>query len=79
MFAFSFKNYRQKPYTTFLQKVEFFTRNPTKLDLHFSDFLRFLMFFQSFREKPKSFLHPGPWNKFSILCICPWYTKNTLE
>jgi hypothetical protein len=44
-FEFSFKNYREKSYTTFLEKVEFFTRKPTKLNLHFSDFS---MFFNDF-------------------------------
>jgi hypothetical protein len=37
-FEFSFKNYTEKPYTCFLEKIGFFTKNPTKLDLHFSDF-----------------------------------------
>jgi hypothetical protein len=37
-FEILIQNYREKPYTTFLEKMEFFTRKPTKLDLYFSDF-----------------------------------------
>jgi hypothetical protein len=37
-FEFLFKNCTEKPYTCFLEKIGFFTRNPTKLDLHFSEF-----------------------------------------
>jgi hypothetical protein len=35
---FYFKNSTEKPYTCFLEKIDFFNTNPTKLVLHFSDF-----------------------------------------
>jgi hypothetical protein len=37
-FEFLIKNFTEKPYTCFLEKIGFFTTNPTKLDSHFSDF-----------------------------------------
>ena len=44
----TFKNYTEKPYTTFIEKVDLFTRNPTKLGLHFSDFSMFFNDFMKF-------------------------------
>jgi hypothetical protein len=45
-----FQKLHKKPYTTFLEKVEFFTRKLTKLDLNFLISLRFLMIFRSCRR-----------------------------
>jgi hypothetical protein len=41
----------ENPYTCFPEKIGFFTRNPKKLDLHFSDFA---MIFNDFSK-----VHPG--------------------
>jgi hypothetical protein len=53
-FEFLIQKLHRKPYTCFLEKVGFFTRNPTKLDLHFYDFSTILMNFRSFYRNPKT-------------------------
>jgi hypothetical protein len=68
---FPFKNYIEKPYTTFLEKVDFFTRNPTKLDLHFFVFLPFLMVFRSFSSNPNNPFTAGSLEDFLEIAHMP--------
>jgi hypothetical protein len=56
----------------FLKKIGFFTRNPIKLDLHFSDFSTILTIFERFSldtlDLKTDFLRIGPW----VLRSSPW-------
>jgi hypothetical protein len=68
----------RKPYTCFLEKIDFFTTKPKKLVLHFSDFLLFLMIFRSCCCNPKTTFTAGSLEfyknlpaKISILAMCP--------
>jgi hypothetical protein len=52
---FSCKNYQETLWTCFTKVVLFFTRNPTNLGLHFSDFSMILYEFYKIQPKAKNY------------------------
>jgi hypothetical protein len=62
---FSCKNYHEKLWSCFTKVVLFFTSNPTKLGLHFSDFS--MMFYEFYKIQQngntieETDLRGGPW------------------
>jgi hypothetical protein len=59
-FELSFQNYRQKPYTTFLEKVDLYIRKLTQLVLHFPDFSMIFNGFSKFQPKAKTIFTARP-------------------
>jgi hypothetical protein len=60
-FEFFIQKLHRKPYACFLEEIGFFTRNPTKLDLHFYGFSTiFNGFYKLLRFGSRLYLRTGP-------------------